>query len=446
MSDKEQKKQSVKTILDNFRKNIFGIEYYYNKFGNLAEGEDSDVMNKTIEFITDCFKESGINLKGNKEKQKSNKISAEKLTNLARKLKKQPKISTKNYDILSKSSFLMLNNYFEYLLSDLLSYYYNKFQKSLNEKKFNLALKEINDYESIEEFTKSLITKEVESMMVELSFDELLEHFHTTLEINNEKDIINWNSIRECRERRHLIVHNSSVVNKKYITRSKNPFDLKVGDIINIDKDYFLKSGKEFFLAGLIISYNCWGKWDKELATEAITDIMVDSFELLKQKEYGLVSRFTNYTQKIEARNEQEEDYLLRNKVNRLIALKKMGDKDTLTKELKKMKVGTASPIFKLAFSILSDNHKNLIELVIQSKAIDELDEYKYNEWPIYDFVRDLPEIHTKIEAELKTTGTGNLVPKKVVTKKTVKGSAKPSSPSVRLAKPSKRKLTSTKN
>lgn len=342
------KKQTVNSILDNFKKNLFGIEYYYDKFGSLAKGEDVDELKRNSEFVLSCLKEIGIDTKKSKTNKTKQSISKEMILQLATKIQKQPKISAKNYEILSRSSFLMLNNYFEYLLSDLLSYHYNKFQKSLNEKKFGIALKEINEFESIEEFTRSLITKEVESMMVELSFDELLEHFHKNLEIDNERQIIFWDKIRESRERRHLIVHNSSIVNKKYILRTNNPFNLKIGDVIHIDEEYFRNSCKEFLLAGLILSYNSWGKWDKEKSTEAIYEMMSDSFDLLKQNEYLIVSRFTNYCQKIEPRNEEQEDALLRIKFNRLISLKKLGSESELLKETKKMKLGTASRFLNL--------------------------------------------------------------------------------------------------
>lgn len=405
MNVKDAKKQTVKSIIASFKRNLFSIEYYYERFGGLAQGIDTDEIKKSEEFVETCFKEIGIDTTKLKIGDNASKIPKDKVYELIKKLKNQPKISVKNFEILSRSSFLMLNNYFEYLLSDLLSYHYNKFQKSLNEKKFNFALKDINEFETIEELTKALITREVESMMVEMTFDELLEHFHTTLEIDNEKELINWDFIRECRERRHIIVHNSSVVNKKYISRTKNPYNLKIGDTINVDNDYFLKSCREFYLAGLLLSYNSWGKWDKEDTNDAIYEIMVDSFDLLKLKQYELVSRFTSYAQKIEARNENQEDYLLRTKFNKLISLKKLSENGVLTKELKKIKIGTASPIFKLAYAILSDDHKSIIDLVKQAKLINELDYTKYQEWPIYDFVRENEKINSEIEKELKIIG-----------------------------------------
>jgi hypothetical protein len=412
MIKKVQNKQSVKSILANFKKNLFGIDYYFDKFGNLALRADTDEVKKSIEFLKSCLKDVGHNPKNSKSKRGKLQISEDKLTEFIRKLKNQTKISTKNYEILSRSSFLMLNNYFEYLLSDLLSYHYNKFQKSLFEKKFNFTLKEINEYKSIEEVTNAFIIKEVESMMFEKTFDELLDHFQTKLEIDNEKEIINWDLIKECRERRHLIVHNSSKVNKKYISRTNNPFKYNIGDTVHVNTEYFLKSSKEFYLAGLLISYNCWGKWDKDNTDNAINEILIESFELLKQKEFVLVSLITNFAQKIEARYEEQEDILLRIKINRLISLKKLENKENFMKELKKVKTGTASPIFKLAIAILSDNHKNIIDLIKQAKSIGAIDIYKYKEWPIYSFLRDINEINLEIENELKILHTKKTKPK----------------------------------
>ncbi|WP_027421110.1 hypothetical protein [Crocinitomix catalasitica] len=319
------------------------------------------------------------------------------LTKFARKLKKQPKISPRNYEILSRSSFLMLNNYFEYLIADLLSYYYNKFKNSLNEKEFKFTLKELNEYDSIEEATKDLIVKEVESLIIEKSFNELLEHFEDKLSISLEKDLIKWSEIIEIRERRHLIVHNSSIVNKKYISRTKNPFNYQIGDIVHIDKDYFLKSCSQFKLAGQLLIFNCWGNWDKDNIDNAIFQIMIQTFEDLNAKNYDLVCKTCKYSEQIEPKNEDQEDYILRIKVNNAISLKKQNKDSEVKKVLKKIKVGTATPIFKIAHNILRDKHDDLEELFTQSIIVDKLNLDSYLEWPIFDFVREKEEINKKL-------------------------------------------------
>jgi len=63
MSNKELKKQTVESILNGFKKNLFGIEYYYDKFGSLAQGVDNDEVKKSGEYLESCFKEIGFDPK-----------------------------------------------------------------------------------------------------------------------------------------------------------------------------------------------------------------------------------------------------------------------------------------------------------------------------------------------------------------------------------------------
>jgi hypothetical protein len=397
--EKKQKIYNVESIYDTYFENLNSVKIYFNKFGNLASGEDESIKEKSQEFLDKAFTEIKEEMKLVKNKDDKNdtitKEEAEKLLKkLARTLNKKPKISPRNYEILSRSSFLMLNNYFEYLIADLLSYYYNKFKKSLNEKEFKFTLKELNEYESIEEATKDLIVKEVESLIIEKSFNELLEHFEEKLSISLEKKLIKWSEIIEIRERRHLIVHNSSIVNKKYISRTKNPFNYKIGDVVNIDKDYFLKSWSQFKLAGQLLIFNCWGNWDKDNADNAIYQIMTQTFDDLNSKNYNLVCKTCKYSEQIEPKNEDQENYILRIKVNNAISLKKQKKDNEVKKSLDNIKVGTATPIFKIAHNILSDKHDDLEQLFTQAIIVDELIIDNYLEWPIFDFVREKEDIN----------------------------------------------------
>jgi|TARA_B110000114_G_C15035490_1_gene374777 hypothetical protein len=397
--EKKQKIYNVESIYDTYFENLNSVKIYFNKFGNLASGEDESIKEKSQEFLDKAFTEIKEEMKLVKNKDDKNdtitKEEAEKLLKkLARTLNKKPKISPRNYEILSRSSFLMLNNYFEYLIADLLSYYYNKFKKSLNEKEFKFTLKELNEYESIEEATKDLIVKEVESLIIEKSFNELLEHFEEKLSISLEKKLIKWSEIIEIRERRHLIVHNSSIVNKKYISRTKNPFNYKIGDVVNIEKDYFLKSWSQFKLAGQLLIFNCWGNWDKDNADNAIYQIMIQTFDDLNSKNYNLVCKTCKYSEQIEPKNEDQENYILRIKVNNAISLKKQKKDNEVKKSLDNIKVGTATPIFKIAHNILSDKHDDLEQLFTQAIIVDELIIDNYLEWPIFDFVREKEDIN----------------------------------------------------
>lgn len=395
-------KKSVGHIYHNYKSNISAIKLYFEKFGSLAQDEDDTALKKRKEFIYDALDEAGIDLDDiDEEDEEEAKIPTENVQTFVNKLSEQPHISAKNYSILSRSSFLMLNNYFEYLIADLITYYYNNFKESLNNKEFNITLKELNEHETINDVTHSLILKEVESMLVDLPFHKVLEHFVEDLDVSLEEDIVEWGKIEEYRERRHLIVHNSSLVNKKYLARTSNPDNYEIGDKVSINEEYFNDASKEFFLAGLLLSLNCWGKWDKQKTDEAIALIVQETFDQLNEEQYDLTSRLTKYAKQIEPRNEDQEDSLLRIRLNRCIALKKIGEKEKLQKELNKLNVGTSSPIFKLAYAILNDDHDSIIDFVKKANSLDEIDLQKYDKWPIYDFLRDEDQIDTQIREVL---------------------------------------------
>lgn len=387
---------SVESILRTFKDNLHSVNFFFNKFGGIAENEDEGAMNTSYEYIKEAISKVGIQLDDVNDEQ--NESNDDKLMKLSKILKKRPKLSIQNFNILSSSSFLMLNNYFEYLIADLLSYHYNKYKDTLSSKEFRVSLKEMAEYESIEDLEKHLILKEVESMLIELSFDGLLNHFKTKLNVSLNDDIINWDVISECRERRHLIVHNASIVNKKYISRTNNPHNKKIGDKLTIEKDYFERVFNEIKLAGLLLSYECWGQWDKDKTNAAIRDMLDESFENLTQENIDSCYKITSYIGKIEARNEEQEDFLMRAKFNRCISLKKQNKKTELNKILSTIKVGTATPLFKLAHAVLSEKNDNIIlNLVDLSYKLGEIDIDSYSEWPLFEFTRDKKELHDKI-------------------------------------------------
>src|SRR5690606_37104281 len=119
-----------------------------------------------------------------------------------------------------------------------------------------------------------------------------------------------------------------------------------------------------------------------------VFQIMIQTFEDLNSRNYDLVCKTCKYSEQIEPKNEDQEDYLLRIKVNNAISLKKQNKDNEVKKALKRIKVGTATPIFKIAHNILSDKHEDLEELFTQAIVVDKLSIDSYLEWPIFDFVR----------------------------------------------------------
>ena len=142
--------KSVESIYNNYINNLNSVNLYFNKFGKLASSEDENIADSSTKILFDTLNDYQQKIEKVQEKYGENreeiiKVSQRHLRKVTQKLKKRKYLSAKNYEILSNSSFLMLNNYFEYLLTDLLSYYYNKYSNSLNEKEFKFTLKELSE-------------------------------------------------------------------------------------------------------------------------------------------------------------------------------------------------------------------------------------------------------------------------------------------------------------
>jgi hypothetical protein len=399
---KEKSEKKVKEILLSFLRNIRSVQIFFNRLSPLAETEDKAIEQERHDYYDTCLKAAfGEDYKNKKTNKKGEKpsftLSDDELKKLVHKIAKAPNIPAKNYETLARGAFIMLNNYFEYLFSDLLTYHFKKNRSAIESKKVNISLEELKKYNSIEEAYDDFLYKEVETLLLDLNFEELKSYFKDKLNISLEEHLIDWNFINEIRERRHIIVHNNSIVNKKYLSRSLNPFNLKLGDEVNIDVSYFKKVIDEIKIAGLLLALNCWGSWDKEDATDAISFIMDNTFSELQEQNFEIPVKLASYCEKnIKPRNDEEDDYCYRIKFNHCISLKRLGHKDELTKKLASIKPGTLSPIFKIAHYALRDKFEEVIDLIPKAIIADDFNIDKYLDWPLFNEMRHNESVHKR--------------------------------------------------
>lgn len=401
-----KKEKTVKSILEAFLENIKSVEIFFNRLSPIAEIEDLAIEKEKKEYLINCLKDifgEGYLPAEKEEEKKKFELSKADLNKLVYKVMKAPNIPAKNYTTLARGSFIMLNNYFEYLFSDLLTYHFKKNTSTIEAKRINISLDELKKYSSIDEAYDDFLYKEVEQLLLDMNFEELKSYFTVKLNIGLEEELIKWDFINEIRERRHIIVHNNSIVNKKYIHRSQNPFTLKLDDEVTITTEYFKKSMEEIKLAGTLLALNCWGSWDKNNTTGAIWHIMTQSYNELKTNNYEFSIKLGTYTEKsIKPRNDDEDDYCYRIKFNHCIALKKLGQQEDLDKKIAKIKIGALSPVFKMAQLTLKNSYEEVIELIPKAVVADEFTLEKYLDWPLFDEMRGMQEIHQKALAKFQ--------------------------------------------
>ncbi|UOR06713.1 hypothetical protein MUN82_06340 [Hymenobacter aerilatus] len=387
--------RTISDIYESFSDNIKSIDLFFDRLSPAAETEDEAANSDFINFIEETVEEIIEDIQNDpaEAESKLKNLTPENRKNAVNgvldHLKTLSLLSTTNLDILARGSFIMLNNYFEYIFSDLLTYFYLRNSSIIDNRKMSISIGELKKYSSIDDAYEDIIYKEVESTLLDLNFEELKNYFKDKLKIDLEEDIINWDFINETRERRHIIVHNNSVINNKYLSRSKNIFNLELNKIITIDKEYFKNALSELRLAGTLLIINFWGKLDKDKATDAIKELMDLSFNFLKTKDYQSVINICKYTSKrIKPNDDEQEELVIRIKYNHCLALMRSNQQKELDEIMKYMKTGALSPIFKIAHCVLKNNLDDAVKLIPKAIHADDLTLDDYDDWPLFDEIR----------------------------------------------------------
>lgn len=404
------KEDEMSSILKSFQTNLDSLKSFVDALSPVAFEKDSNQAEDVAKIVKEVFTEMGLAIKEDGTIDESNglKLEKEQILLMVRQLRKIPKISLGHSRILYQSSFVLLVSYFEYLFADLLKFYYKYYPGNISDKPIQVIINELKSYETVEEAVEYVISKEVEILLFDLNFNELIEFFNKTLKIPLESEIINWEIINETRERRHIIVHNNATINKKYISKSKIDFlpdkeSLKVGDKINVTNDYFSLAFNEIYSAGHILTFNCWRQWVKSDVLNIYLEIMNTTFECLKQDLNHITHSISSYAKNIEAKSDKEVDFLLRSQFNYLIALKQLNKNEELDKELKQMKVSTLSPIFKMAYYTLLEDKDKILELIPHCKLVDEMKIEWVYEWPLFKHIRQDKDFVKQIEEKFNS-------------------------------------------
>ena len=393
---------SKKEYMENALKKTFGQKAFEEIMAKVEIAEENEIVEDDAVFENVSDTKDTTKEQNELDEPSDSNYTKSNMFDLMIQMENAPKLQTKNFEILASSTFLILNNYFEFLFADLLTFHFTSNRNLIGEKNINISLNELKNYSTIEEAYDDFLFKEVEKLLLEMTFEEIKNYFKK-LDVSLSEDFINWDFINEIRERRHLVVHNNSIVNKKYITKSNNPYNLQIGDIAKIDAKYLNKSIVEIQIAGILLIMNCWGKWEKKYATDAIMELLILTFNLLKEKRNKTALKICEYVEKnIKPSNDDEENCIIRIKFNYCISLKRIGEKKVLEKKLEELRVGTMSPIFKIAKHILCDEYEIAISLFKQSIVTDDFNIDEYLEWPIFEEIRINEELNINAIEQFK--------------------------------------------
>ncbi|MCK4311182.1 MAG: hypothetical protein KAW88_00425 [Candidatus Cloacimonetes bacterium] len=155
---------------------------------------------------------------------------------------------TKNSDpVILNGLFTMCLAYFEYSLSDTLSYYLKCFPQKLDFRTLNFSnidqsfMKSNLSFSKEDIFNTDLIELEIEKKIDALNYSSIqnyMKNIFSIFSINVDDTDLLLDKLIEFKETRNILIHNNLIINYKYLEKTGSIKRGKLGETLKIDSDY----------------------------------------------------------------------------------------------------------------------------------------------------------------------------------------------------------------
>lgn len=266
-----------------------------------------------------------------------------------------------------------------------------------------ITYKELVKLESIEKAIIVLIQKEVENIL-RGSHEEQIKFIDEKLKLGIYDSFSRLVDFLEVAERRNLFVHTGGKISQQYLDRCKM-FGYKndnlscVGDVLDIDTDYFNNAFSLCFELGLRISQAAIRRLfpDKLLVADRALNHLAIKF--LNSSDYSLAEVICDFDLGIpEKLRSEDTEFLYFAKINRAIAQKFAG---------KEFKVGLQGihwqafhPKYQLALDVLNDEFEKAGDSMKSSVIQESVGKNGFRTWPLFKEFRNT-EIFRKTYFEI---------------------------------------------
>lgn len=251
----------------------------------------------------------------------------------------------------------------------------------------SITYKELASFSSIDDAKKSIIEKEVETVLRDSHIDHF-EWMEKRFDIPLRKDLPSWKTFVEITERRNLFVHCDGVVSSHYLDVCKKEgvvFEkpVKLGEELDVSLDYFKSSFNCIFEIGFKLGHVLWRKLLPKDIEKADTSFQNSGYELLSEEQYDLaiiLLEFYLYTFK----HYYSDEYRRINLINLAIAYRFSGRTKESKQLIEKDDWSACGNHFRLAVAVLQDRYKDAIQLMKQIGADGKVTRENYSQWPLF--------------------------------------------------------------
>lgn len=308
------------------------------------------------------------------------------------------------YKILPRNFIVSIVSQYDAFLGKLVKTLYEINPNIIRSCEKELNIKDLFNYDTIDELKDHIVDKEVESLLREEHFEQLkiLERRISKVLGNNftlTTDLPVLASFVELTQRRNLFVHSNGMITRQYLEAKKkwNFGSDCCGELdgeLKVEPLYCKKAFQVLYEISVKLTHVLWRKFvptEREVADEHLNQII---YELLIDNEYTLAIEICNFGTNVIKKfsSEQIRKFII---INKAIAYKMQGKEKDCKKVIKNEDWSIGNE-FKLAKLVLEDKFDDAKKLMLKIGASDDvLNKKAYENWPLFKKFRKSEEFKT---------------------------------------------------
>lgn len=305
--------------------------------------------------------------------------------------------------LLPRQFVISLVAQYDSFLSHVIRFIFNVCPNVLNASDKNISYSDLIKFPDMATAQEYVIEKEVEDV-IRASHAEHFNWLEKKLNRPLRKGLDCWPTFIELTERRNLFVHTDGRVSSQYINVCRNngvsvDIDIRVGDVLKVSEEYFVKAYECIFEIGVKLAHVVWRCLckDGDQNIECDDSINTIAYEVIDNGQYtlaiNLLSFFSDKTMK-----HPDEVLRLMMLINLAQAHKWNKDETKCKEILDQVDWGPCEDKFKLAVATLRENYEDVYSIMKRLQYDNNFLRSYYCDWPIFKKLRTEEEFQTVFE------------------------------------------------
>jgi hypothetical protein len=271
---------------------------------------------------------------------------------------------------------------FETLLVQILAEQLRRFPALLPADEPRFSLKDLQEFDSLEDAREAVIEKRVDSIMRD-GFSEWETWFENRAGVSFEELCIDHDGVTEAFQRRHLVVHKDARVDREYLRRLGRE-EPPEGTVLRVEESYLEDVLDELDVFGVGLGTALAIKWFKQYVVDYVADVNRVAYSLLELNRNRACVRLCQIGFNLA---DGEGWTLNAMRVNGWIAQRRLAGRASIKDEVDGWDVSALAPEFRLAKLVLLGEHDKALDLL--SKQPDQGELIGSPDWPLFEELRE---------------------------------------------------------